>query len=243
LAIAALAVVTVGCSESTPDSAKKVETTPIDPTTVGEISVTVSYRGDVPPPKQIVMSSAPQCALTHEGPVYDESLVVENGHLKNAIVWIDKGLERYSFAAPEEAVVFDQKGCIYRPRVGIAMVGQPVEFINSDAEPHNVHGFPNVIDAWNFMLSRQGSRRTLTFENPEIGVLVGCDIHPWMRAYLGIASHPYAAVTSADGKALLTGVPAGEYTIGVWHEVLGKSEKQVVVVPRESVQLGFELSR
>jgi plastocyanin len=240
LTIGILVALTPGCSDSPPEPARKAETTPIDPATVGEISVTVSYRGDVPPPKQLVMSSAPQCALAHEGPVFDEALIVGDGHLKNAIVWIDKGLERYSFPTSEKPVIFDQKGCIYQPRVGVAMVGQPVEFVNSDAEPHNVHGFPKMIDAWNFMLSRQGSRRKLTFAKPEIGVLVGCDIHPWMRAYLGITAHPYAAVTSADGKAILQGVPAGEYSVGVWHEVLGRSEKQVRVVARESAQLAFE---
>lgn len=241
LVIAALTAVIVGCSDSTPEPVKKVQSTPIDPARVGDISVSVSYKGDVPPPKQIVMSSAPQCALKHDGPVYDESLIVENGELKNAIVWISRGLEGYSFATPEKIVVFDQKGCVYRPRVGVAMVGQPVEFINSDAEPHNVHGFPNVLGAWNFMLSRQGSRRKLAFDKAEIGVLVGCDIHPWMRAYLGITSHPYAAVTTADGKALLQGVPAGEYIVGVWHEVLGRSEKPVVVVSKETAQVDFEL--
>jgi hypothetical protein len=240
LTIGILASFALGCSDSPSQPARKVETTPIDPATVGEISITVSYRGNVPPPKQVVMSSAPQCALAHEGPVFDEALVVRDGHLKNAIVWIDKGLERFSFPPPEKPVLFDQKGCIYQPRVGVAMVGQSVEFVNSDAEPHNVHGFPKLIDAWNFMLSRQGSRRKLVLAKPEIGVLVGCDIHPWMRAYLGITAHPYAAVTSADGKAILQGVPAGEYTVGVWHEVLGRSEKQVRVGVRESAPLAFE---
>ena len=91
------------------------------------------------------------------------------------------------------------------------------------------------------MLSRSGSRRTVVFDRPEVGVLVGCDIHPWMRAFLGITKHPYAGVTTADGKVKLSGVPEGEYTLAVWHEVLGKHEQKIAVVARETVEVPFDL--
>lgn len=235
-----LVAAAVACQDSPP--ARRAEVTPIDPATTGDIEVRVVYRGEVPPARRVVMSSAPQCALVHEEPVYEEKLVVQDGNLSNAIVWIGKGLESYVFAPPDKPVVIDQVGCVYRPHVAVAMIGQPVEFVNSDAEAHNVRGLPSVLRAWNFMLSRQGSRRTLTFDRAEIAVPIGCDIHPWMRAYLGIVEHPYAAVTGADGTAVLRGVPAGELTVAVWHEALGKREQVVTLPARGRVALEFDLT-
>lgn len=235
----ATATALAGCSDSSQPPPKVVESTPIDPTTVGRIAARVRYSGDVPPPKVIVMSSTPQCALAHEGPVYDQSLLVSDGRLQNAIVYIEKGLEQFDFAAPATPIAVDQKGCLYAPRVSLAMVGQPVDFLNSDAEAHNVHGFPNVVSAWNFMLSRKGAKRTLTFDRPEMAIRIGCDIHPWMRGYLGITTHPFAAVTASDGGVTLDGVPPGNYTVTVWHETLGTQSKQVGLSAKGSVEIEF----
>ena len=233
------AAAVIACSDSTPSAQKTAEPSKIDPATVATITARVTYKGEVPAPKAIAMSSAPQCALSHEGPVYDQSVMVKDGRLQNAIVYIEKGLEQLTFAPPTEAVEVDQKGCLYDPRVAVAMVGQPVDFLNSDTEAHNVHGFPSVVAGWNFILSRKGAKRTVTFDQPEMGVKVGCDIHPWMRGYVGITAHPFAAVTAADGSASLKGIPPGNYTIAVWHETLGTQRNEVTLPPNGALDVEF----
>lgn len=237
-----LLAVSVGCSDA-PAPEKKSDLSPVDPASVGRIVARVTYSGEVGAPKPIVMSSAPQCALGHEEPVYEQSLLVDNGRVRNAIVWIEKGLEKYAFAAPSAPLVIDQKGCIYEPHVAVAMVGQPIEFRNSDTEAHNVHGFPTAIATWNFILSRKGAARTIAFEHPEVGVRVGCDIHPWMRGYLGVTAHPHAAVSGADGSVSFDDVPAGELTVSAWHETLGKQSKQVTLAPKGNVEVEFPFAK
>jgi hypothetical protein len=37
-----------------------------------------------------------------------------------------------------------------------------------------------------------------------------CSIHPWMKGYVLITDHPFAAVTKDDGSFEITGVPAGK---------------------------------
>src|SRR6266849_6167623 len=130
-AVLALTTVLAGCSNSSPPPTVVVPT-PVDPATAGSIVVDVTFAGSVPPPKTLDMRSAAQCAAAHAEPVYDQSLVVRDGHLANAVVWIKDGLQSWVFAPPTTPVVMDQKGCIYEPHVAAAMVSQPVQFLNSD---------------------------------------------------------------------------------------------------------------
>ena len=62
-------------------------------------------------------------------------------------------------------------------------------------------------------------------------VPVVCNIHSWMRAYIGVLDHPYFAVTGENGLFEIGNVPPGEYTIGAWHETLGEQEFKVTVAP------------
>ena len=221
----------VGCTDSSSQPQKKVIPTPVDPATAGRIDVQVRYEGSVPPPKVIDMRSAGQCADAHSEPVYDQSLMVEGGGLANAVVWIKDGLQHWVFAPPEDVVVVDQKGCVYAPHVAAAMVGQAFEFRNSDREAHNVHGRPQLLSGWNFLLSHPGASQRLSFDKPEVAVPVGCDIHPWMRAYVAVLENPYFAVTPASGAATLAQVPPGTYVVAAWHETLGTREQSVTLGP------------
>jgi len=233
-----LAVLT-SCSDSSAPPKQTVVATPVDPATAGTIRVDVAYSGTVPPPKEFDMRIAPQCAAQHQQPVYDNSLLVEGGRVANAVVWIKGGLEKWVFAPPAEPVVVDQKGCVYHPHVAAVMVGQAVEFVNSDPEAHNVHARPQVVTPFNFLMSRQGSKRTLTFDKAEVAVPVGCDIHPWMSAYVAVVGNPYFAVTPANGSVTLANVPPGEYVVGVWQEKLGTKEQRVTLEPRGTASLQF----
>lgn len=240
LAAAILAAAALGgCTDPSSEPPKPVAATPVNPETAGRITVRVRYTGPVPEPKPVNMASTPGCAQLHPDPVFDRSLAVENGALANAVVWIQDGLEGWVFAPPAEPAVLDQKGCVYEPRVAAAMVGQPVRFLNSDPEAHNVHGRPNVVRGWNFMMSRQGAERTLYFDKPEIGIRIGCDIHPWMMAFLSVVPNPFFGVTDAQGRVDLKGVPPGEYGLSVWHETLGTLEQGLTLPAKGEVTLEF----
>lgn len=199
----------------------------VDPATAGTIRVSVLLRGDPPAAREISLRTAPRCAAAHSGPVYEESVVASQGRLANAVVYLKEGLGGRAFAAPAEPVKMDQKGCLYTPRVVAAMVAQPVEFWNSDAEAHNVHGKPSVAKPWNFLMSRPKSSKQVFFDKPEVGIPVRCDIHPWMIGYVSVFDHPYFGVTGADGTVTLKQVPPGAYTVEVWHEKLGTKSTAV----------------
>ena len=59
---------------------------------------------------------------------------------------------------------------------------------------------------------------------------IKCNVHPWMKSYLGVVPHPYFTVTGADGSFELKGLPPGEYTVESWHEKLGVQKQTVTVL-------------
>jgi hypothetical protein len=75
----------------------------------------------------------------------------------------------------------------------------------------------------------RGTPLEKTFDTPELMVPIKCNQHPWMKMYLSVSSHPYFAVTGADGKFQITGLPPGEYTIAALHEKLGEQTMKVTV--------------
>lgn len=241
IAMAVSLLVSCSNSESGPPKSRR-PVTPIDLSTAGSIEVRVAYGGPLPTPRVINMSGTPACAALHPDPVVERSLVVTDGRLADAVVYITSGFGDRVFAPPTEAVVIDQKGCLYEPHVAAVMVGQPLRFRNSDQEAHNVHGRPKQVDAWNFLMSRPNSTRDVSFDTPEVGIPVSCDVHPWMRAYVSVFDNPCFAVTPADGTVTLRPVPPGDYVVAVWHEGLGTLVHPVSVSARgmASVQFAYQ---
>ena len=58
---------------------------------------------------------------------------------------------------------------------------------------------------------------------------VFCDIHSHMNAFILVFSHPFFAVTDADGRYRIENVPPGSYTIVAWNEGVTSESRQVIV--------------
>ena len=70
-----------------------------------------------------------------------------------------------------------------------------------------------------------------------------CNIHHWMRAYIGAVDHPYFAVTGADGTFEIGICRRAEYTIAAWQEKLGTQEQHVSLASSGSANIGFHIQR
>jgi plastocyanin len=232
LALAALALL-AACERGRPARTP----TPLDLSTVGTISGDVRFAGTPPLPGTLDLSRNAECAQQHAGPVPAGDLIVHDIFIENVIVYIKEGLGDRVFAVPETPVVIDQQKCLFVPRIAAARAGQPIRFLNSDPLQHNVHGVSLHGNGWNFSLAVKGAARTITIDEPEIPIDIKCDIHPWMKASLGVFDHPYFAVTDAKGQYTLTDVPPGTYVIAAWQEKLGTTTKTVTLGPKEAKQL------
>jgi hypothetical protein len=63
-----------------------------------------------------------------------------------------------------------------------------------------------------------------------------------MSGYIVVTDHPYHAVTDLYGEYLISDVPAGNYRLKVWQELLGTIEKTVEVKPGSSNKIDFALT-
>ncbi len=114
----------------------------------------------------------------------------------------------------------DQKNCEFLPYVLAIHQDQPLVIKSSDPVNHNVRyaAFTNL--PFNRILSPKAAMEVkLVAERRPI--VVACDIHSWMKAYIMVFDHPFFAVTGTDGSFEIKGVPAGEQNLVLWQERVG----------------------
>jgi plastocyanin len=195
----------------------------------GEISGKVIFSGTPPKAKVLKMDADPVCAAQHPTPVMSEdALIGPDGALQNVLVRVKAGLPASAIPpAPTTPVKIDQKGCIYTPRLVVAMVNQPVEFSNSDDTDHHIQAMAEVNKEWMVSQKKGTAPMTQTFDQEEVGMLVICHLHPWMRMFISVLKNPFYAITGKDGTFSIKGLPPGYYTIEAWHERFGTQSLKV----------------
>jgi len=199
----------------------------------------VKFEGTVPKAKPISMSADPSCAKQHPSPVFAQEVATDpKGDLQNVIVFVSEGLGDRTFDAPTQAVVVEQKGCMYEPHVLAVRANQPLHVVNDDPTSHNIHPTPANNREWN-KAEPPGTSLDESFAREEIAIPVKCNVHPWMRGYIAVFKHPFFAVTGKDGGFDLSNLPPGTYTIKAWHEKLGTSTQTVTISANETKEISF----
>ena len=85
----------------------------------------------------------------------------------------------------------------------------------------------------------KGAPQTKSSRQPEVMIPVRCNNHPWMNAFINVSATPWFAVTGADGKFELKGLPAGEYMLGAVQEKMGEQTLNVTVKAKEQATADF----
>jgi plastocyanin len=206
----------------------------------GTITGNATYTGTVPNLKPLSVAAEPVCAKRH-ATIPNEALVLGAGNaMANVMVRVVGGLPTgKTWPAPTTPVTMDQVGCQYVPHVMGIMVGQPFKMLNSDGILHNVHSLPKVNRPFNMAMPPTRKEATETFAKEEGMFVIKCDVHPWMQSYIGVFSHPFYAVTGADGKFTIANLPAGTYEVEAWHEKLGTRKATVTVGASDTKTASF----
>ena len=228
-----------GGSEGTTPESSAPAAAPIDPASVGNVQGTISLEGTPPAPERIRMNADPVCVTEATNTETEYYVVGEGGALGNVFVYVKEGLEGRTFPAATGTVELSQEGCRYGPHVFGIRVGQTLEIVNGDPTLHNIHATPSANDEFNMGQPIEGMRFERTFSTSEVMVPFKCDVHGWMNAYAGVLEHPYFAVSGADGGFDLSELPAGDYVVEAWHEMLGTQTQNVTVSEGTTAELSF----
>ncbi|HEX3175133.1 MAG TPA: hypothetical protein VHZ49_00555 [Methylomirabilota bacterium] len=198
----------------------------------GTVEVDVKYNGAPVVEKVKVNKDTEKCGTEAQ---IEKVVVGANKGLANAVASV-AGAKGNPTA--KKAVV-DQHGCKFVPHV-TAMTPGEIEFKNSDDILHNLHTYSTANPAINKAQPKFKKTMTEKFEKPEI-VKITCDVHSWMLGWVAVMPHPFFGVTDGNGVAKIENVPAGKQKIEVWHEVLGKQEKDVDVKAGQTTKVSFEM--
>jgi plastocyanin len=116
---------------------------------------------------------------------------------------------------PAKKVDIEQKSRQFLPPVTVIQVGTEVLFPNNDTVRHHVYSFspPKVFE---LKLYAGVPANAVTFDKPGT-VVLGCNIHDQMVAYVHVVPTPYFGKTDATGRAALDGLAPGQYRLKAWH--------------------------
>lgn len=200
----------------------------------GTLEVTVKHNG-APVVETLKVNKDTQVCGTEVK--LEKVTVGPNKGLANAVVSVVTGSSPAKAATTEPTI--DQKGCKFVPHV-VAMQPGEIGILNSDGVLHNFHSHSAANPVVNKAQPRFKKVMTVKFETPEF-VKVTCDVHSWMLGWIAVMPTPYFGVSGPEGMVEIANVPVGKHKLEVWHEVLGRQEKQVEVkaggVTRVSVEM------
>jgi hypothetical protein len=202
----------------------------------------VAFEGTPPATEKVKLNADPKCAAMHKEGLERLGVKVKDGGVAEVLVYVKSGVKG-SYPVPAEAVLLDQQGCDYHPHMLVMRAGQALRIRNSDDTLHNIHPRPQANAEFNIGQPRKDMETVRegekSFTKPEVMIPVGCDVHPWMRAYISVLDHPFFTVTKDDGTFEIKGLPAGEYEVEAFHGKLKTQLQKVTVKDGEAQTLNF----
>lgn len=144
------------------------------------------------------------------------------------------------FKAPEEHAVMNQHNTEFEPTMLPVLRGTTVDFANIDTGWHNVNSPDQSVTPFNLGTYPGGVTRSMRFDN--IGVApIACIMHPEMRAHIVVLGNPYYSVSDYKGRYEIKNVPAGKYSLRVWHSRWNSDIVEVAVEAGKAVDVDFAL--
>ena len=160
--------------------------------------------------------------------------------LSNAVVYLesDTKLNR----SPLIEANIDQKNKQFWPFVSVVQVGTSINFPNKDTVRHHVYSF-SPAKVFELKLYSGIPAKPIVFDKPGT-VILGCNIHDSMLAYIHIVDTPYFGKSDVNGIVKLTDLPSGQHTLKAWHYATVKenfiTEQKIAIKNNETVSLKLE---
>lgn len=109
----------------------------------------------------------------------------------------------------------EQKGLKFIPLVTVVQTGSKIYFPNNDRVRHHIYSYstPHKFDQKLY----SGVAATPQLFDKAGTVVLGCNIHDKMLAYVKVVDTPYFAKTDAAGAAQIDLPAGGKYALKAWH--------------------------
>ncbi|MDE2427867.1 MAG: methylamine utilization protein [Burkholderiales bacterium] len=118
-------------------------------------------------------------------------------------------------AAKSATAEIEQKNKTFIPLVTVVQTGTSISFPNNDTVRHHAYSFS---PAKPFELKLYSGKPAAPIVFDKAGtVIVGCNIHDQMVAYIRVVDTPFFAKTDHDGNAHLPAMPNGQYVLKTWY--------------------------
>lgn len=137
--------------------------------------------------------------------------------LADAVAFLESR-EARSASRPAQGAEIAQIGKQFDPKVLVVPVGTSVQFPNRDSVRHHVYSF-SPAKPFELKLYAGAAANPVIFDKTGVAVL-GCNIHDNMTAWVVVVDTPHYGRSAAPGKVVIVNVPAGSYSLRVWHPAL-----------------------
>ena len=158
----------------------------------------------------LAFTVAPALAATVQVQVLDGA----GKPLADAVAFLESR-EARSASRPVNGAEMAQVGKQFDPKVLVVPVGTLVQFPNRDTVRHHVYSF-SPAKPFELKLYAGSAANPVVFDKTGVAVL-GCNIHDNMTAWVVVVDTPHYGRTAAPGKVVMVNVPAGSYSLRVWH--------------------------
>ncbi len=137
---------------------------------------------------------------------------------------------------PAAGAVIDQVRKEFVPLVSAIQVGTAVRFPNRDNLRHHVYSF-SPAKRFEIRLYSGEPSEPVVFDRAGL-VVLGCNIHDHMVAYVMVLDTPWFGVTEREGRVRIGGLPPGDYQLAAWHHRAGDESSTV----RQTVTVGADVA-
>jgi plastocyanin len=132
-----------------------------------------------------------------------------------------------------------QKDQTFRPDLTVVTRNAVIDFPNDDKIFHNVFSLSRAA-RFDLGLYKSGSSKSVTFRRAGV-VDIYCNIHPNMVSQIKVVDTPHYAVTTADGRFRIAGVPPGTYPVSAWVPWGEEVQGSVVIEAGKTARLDLRL--
>ena len=122
--------------------------------------------------------------------------------------------------------IVSQKDLRFVPDILVVRTGTAIEFPNADPVRHQVYSFSSA-KKFQLSLYSGSAHAPVVFDKPGL-VTLGCNIHDSMIGYVYVTDSPWFGRTDRAGEVRLHELPAGSYTVHLWHPLIRDGADQLM---------------